>query len=897
MEKLARATQKIILQRPQSALIALGILAYWPIGLFQHRLKWDMIDTQWPWRYLMGESLRAGEFPLWNPFQQLGYPIHADVRSVWNPEALLTSWVFGPGPLALHLILLAYLLLAGLGMYQLLLRWKLPLLDALTGGVVYMLCGYMVGQAQDMPRIAAAALLPWSVAAWLGMREQAGKWKAALLFGFWMYAQLSAGYQAIAIIINYLFLLLFALEIGKLLSHKKSVWPLFKSHVIGYGTLVLLSLPMLYSLWESAPFVARFGEGVTEEQALNHPFSPASFLSFFSPWAVTVDHPIFQTDVSMRNAFLGIVGLLLMTVGILRWKTLDRSLRGLMGFGILAILPALGHFTPVRMWLYHHIPLFNLFKTPAYFILFFLFAAIVVAANSLRLVEGIRLKKLPGLLLVFSVLCGWMAYRSGSVDPGSSEVWRRMAWQLGVSTILLLPLAWKGSLCIWRWVWIAEMVVALQFNLPETAVEVRSPSSYSQYYEHLPHGFALQPQQILEEQSEINMSFPGIFRNNGVFQKRISPAGFNSFYFDQLNALERDSSRYQRLLRLPPAFWETRQGDTLIEGNGFPPMEWIALQAHEIQLKTLADQSGRLHLLQSKYPGWQVTIDTEPQALAETTGMFLAVDVPAGEHYITFSYRHPTILKLLAFSGSLWLLLSGGLLWTIFGRTWALSIIASVLLLLLAGVQWHGWQKKRHAAQIKMIEQERGAAFLLGIGEDMSRDWGPGWNPFGAPWNGSLNNWKSYLEELPRDTILFVQASARHAALWEMVDNHYPHRLKESSNNSQIAWKLLYRDEKLQEEWHALRSSAEAFLTAGNLELPEGSHTLLLRWRSATPIPSSCRWVAELPEADLWYGVAPASGFMELQLQAHPTGNLKLYLWNPEMESLPAVEYQYAIYP
>ena len=856
-----------------------------------------MIDTQWPWRYLMGESLRAGEFPLWNPFQQLGYPIHADVRSVWNPEALLTSFVFGPGPLALHLILLGYFLLAGLGMYKLLLRWKLPLWDALAGGAVYMLCGYMVGQAQDMPRIAAAALLPWSIGAWIGMREDAGKWRPALWFGFWMYAQLSAGYQAIAIIVNYLFLLLFVQELWWLICAKKSVWPLFKRHIMGYGILVLLSLPMLYSLWESAPYVARFGEGVTEEQALNHPFSPASFLSFFSPWAVTVDHSIFQTDVSMRNAFFGIIGLLLMVVGMLRWKSLDRSLRGMVGFGLLAVLPALGHFTPVRMWLYHHIPLFNLFKTPAYFILFFLFAAIALGAYSLRFVDGVRLKKLPWMLLVFAVFCGWMASRSNAIDPVTNAIWGRMAWQLGASSVLLLPLAWKGSLVMWRWIWIAEMVLALQFNLPETAVEERSPESHSQFYAHLPHGFALQPQQRLAEQSEMKMSFPGIFRNNGVFQKRISAAGFNSFYFDQLNELERDTLQYQRLMQLPPAFWESPQGDTLTEGNGFHPIEWMALRPHKIKLKVRTEQEGRLHLVQSNYPGWQLSVDGQPQDIAQTAGMFLAVDVAAGEHNISFSYHNKPILLLLVFSGSLWLLLSLYLLWTYCGRTRALAVSTGVLLLVLGGGQWHQWQNKKRQAEWRKIEQERDHAFLLGIGEDMATNWGVGWNPFGTAWNGGLNSWKVYLENLHRDTILFVQASARQPALWEMVNFYYPQQLKGHTTDAGLAWKLIYRKEVVQEEWHALSTAQDAFLMAGNERLSKGSHTLLLRWRSALPIPSSCRWVAELAEAQLWYGVDPASGFMELQLDEHPPGSLKLYLWNPELEALPAVEYQFAIYP
>ena len=65
--------------------LVVSIAAYWQIAFLQYSVQWDMLDCFLPWRYFVGESLQNGNLPFWNPYQHLGYPIHADLRSVWYP--------------------------------------------------------------------------------------------------------------------------------------------------------------------------------------------------------------------------------------------------------------------------------------------------------------------------------------------------------------------------------------------------------------------------------------------------------------------------------------------------------------------------------------------------------------------------------------------------------------------------------------------------------------------------------------------------------------------------------------------------------------------------------------------------------------------------------------------
>src|SRR3954466_14062687 len=78
------------------AFLAIAVLAFWQISFFIHPVKWDMIDCYYPWRFHIGECLQHGKFPFWNPYQDLGYPIHADPSSgAWYPFVWIIGYFFG----------------------------------------------------------------------------------------------------------------------------------------------------------------------------------------------------------------------------------------------------------------------------------------------------------------------------------------------------------------------------------------------------------------------------------------------------------------------------------------------------------------------------------------------------------------------------------------------------------------------------------------------------------------------------------------------------------------------------------------------------------------------------------------------------------------------------------
>jgi len=101
-------------------MLVLAVAAYAPVACMQYALKWDMVDCYLPWRHFAADAFAHGTFPLWDPYQSLGYPIYGDLRSVFYPDALFAGiFLGGFGVRTLHVLFIVHLALAGTGMYLL----------------------------------------------------------------------------------------------------------------------------------------------------------------------------------------------------------------------------------------------------------------------------------------------------------------------------------------------------------------------------------------------------------------------------------------------------------------------------------------------------------------------------------------------------------------------------------------------------------------------------------------------------------------------------------------------------------------------------------------------------------------------------------------------------------
>ena len=123
-------------------------------------MKWDIMDLSLPWRHYLAECLQNGLLPLWNPFQNMGFPQMGHWET-WYPVSWVIGYLFGYNLLTLQYEFLLHVFIAGLGMYKLSGRYVQSKSARFFAAASFMLSGFFVSQAQHLGYIVAVAWMPF----------------------------------------------------------------------------------------------------------------------------------------------------------------------------------------------------------------------------------------------------------------------------------------------------------------------------------------------------------------------------------------------------------------------------------------------------------------------------------------------------------------------------------------------------------------------------------------------------------------------------------------------------------------------------------------------------------------------------------------------------------------
>ncbi len=113
-----------------------------------------------PWYAYLGEQLRTGHIPMWNPYQFAGTPFAADPESGWAYMPAMAFYTGLPLTAAANAFMAFHVLLAGLSTYALARSLCVPTVGALVSAIAYSYSGFFFGH-----NICCFAYS--SVAAWL----------------------------------------------------------------------------------------------------------------------------------------------------------------------------------------------------------------------------------------------------------------------------------------------------------------------------------------------------------------------------------------------------------------------------------------------------------------------------------------------------------------------------------------------------------------------------------------------------------------------------------------------------------------------------------------------------------------------------------------------------------
>ncbi len=678
---------------PVFLILLIAILAFWQVFFLQNGLKWDVIDSFLPARYFVSESLRNGTIPLWNPYLLLGTPNYGDMVSVWNPEVWIVSLFTSYSNITLQFIFVAYVFIAGWGMFKLLTHFKVLRSFALAGGVAYMLSGFMVGNAQNLSAIAGAAWIPFVILYYWRFLQDT-RWRTLFPVLFFLYLIIFNGYPGLTIILGYLLLSFFVVELIVKIRKKEKWIQFLKFHFFLGLLLSLISVVLIISFFQMSHFIGQYGGGALKWAEM-HPFSPRALITFLLPLAGVKSPDYFGTDISMTNAFVGILTLIFFTGSLFLKK--NRFLWIITLFGLFSLLASFGEYLPVRGWLFRYIPMMNVFRYPAFFRLFVIFAVVFSAFYYLEILLSKREKVLLISTIIVSVLLIYFAIthfsdvyfaklnlfdfsipfseRLAQLSRNDS-IFFQSVFQIGF--IGLSAILWflfrKKPACNWilSVLVITDLLIATQINSSFTVYSNKKPVELAEKLSELPMGYPLPNQREVTYNTEQSGEFLPVWRNTNLFHKRVSPYGFGSFFLNDF-AFFTDSfpAFSQKVFHHPTAYLSShilplqKMDDTCSDKNAlfvsqsifekYKPyfgkaktgtqekIAWQKFTPNHIKLTVTTPSPQILVLMQNYFPYWQATIDGKPAEIFLTNRTLLSTFISKGQHLVEFRFSLPLV--------------------------------------------------------------------------------------------------------------------------------------------------------------------------------------------------------------------------------------------------------------
>ena len=367
----------------QLALAVLAVLAFWSAAA----LVWPLTDSVVPWdsknhfypmlRYL-GAALEHGELPLWNPYHFSGHPSVADPQSLlFTPTMLLLAWLVpSPSMQLFDAVVFAHLLPGAIAMLLLFRRRGWHPAGAVVAAFVFILGGSASARLQHTGIIFSYGFFPLGL---LLLEEALGRrsYLYAVLFSI-VAAMMTVGRDQVA----FLCALTLAAAALTALWQAPERLSFIRSRlgvvaVMSAVGAALLAVPLVLTMQFLATSTRpSFGYGVAAMGSLP-PESLATvfFSNVFGSLRTTYDYwgPDFTslaeatwTDRATNYLFVGTLpALLLIWHGIAGRRLFAREFRFFLIVGLVALVYALGRYTPIFALVFDHLPGIALYRRPA----------------------------------------------------------------------------------------------------------------------------------------------------------------------------------------------------------------------------------------------------------------------------------------------------------------------------------------------------------------------------------------------------------------------------------------------------------------------------------------------------------------------------------------------------
>lgn len=509
--------------------------------------------------------------PFWNPFQRLGYPGYCDLQSgMWYP-VLWFIQLFGTYDITSLIVeSVSCFLIAGWGMFKLSKSLHRCERTASILAVSYALSGFMVGSAQLMVFLIGVAWTPWifwSLLQWL--RE--ASMRHALWLAVFIMCNITGASPAFTIVWMYIIPVAVLVHWFMHRNTKGYTRQILLSGLASLALLMALLLPFVISFIDFFPYFNRTGKLAYADMIIN-PFVWSDYISFLFPYSVLSDHAMFQvTDLSLRNGYIGLVGILFFLLFFAEGALTKRSTLWWLAGCCLAMWLALGDYSGIYQWVYH-LPGFGLFRHPAFFRGFGMLCMLVLAGYTLalQLSTDKASRKLSYLFASFAFVSATVAVIAftqttpEAIAKSIDEILSRFEFPAsGFRSMLFINACLVASLCALAWIagyvlpgriytllmglTLVDFFIQTQLTAPTTLHHVIPYSSARDYFESLelmpPHDqrFNSMPLNTPDEIKNL-LQTEGLDRNLATFNHVVSSDGENPMRFRAFDAAKKNGT-------------------------------------------------------------------------------------------------------------------------------------------------------------------------------------------------------------------------------------------------------------------------------------------------------------------------------------------------------------------
>ena len=683
----------------------IAIIAYWNVATCKQTLKWDMIDGNYPFQVFQSQVEHNGEIPLWDPYTYLGNAMHSKMQQYY-PIRFISSKISIYTLQKLNWEFVLHIILAGIGMFLFLKRLSFSKLIALIFGISYMLSGFFSGNAQHMGWIVSGALLPFVLLTYYNLISSP---KLATLFQFSLVfiSFILGGYPAFSIVICYVIGIYFCYICIQLVWNKnyKELIPIIKYHTFFILIFGILLGVAIVSYSDMVSMITR-GNGITLESALFGSLRPIHFLTFFFPLLIAFQKGNFwELDPSLMNMYIGGICIFLSIYSIRYIR--NKNILLLWIFTLFFMAMSMGNDLPLRSVFYNYIPLFNIFRMPSLFRLFFIFTLIILAAYSFKnIVETIPHRRLLIISTIISVL---IFIRTITLLLPLFDVYKitssnNFTTLLSIKQILVIHLFIASCFgIIWSIVMyyaslfkkpskqfaiiviglcmVGDMIVSTKMNMPITVTNPLNLISVQNKVNSLPTQTSLidiQEKAYSQYSKELSLVSP-LWRNNQLLYKKRSYDGYTSFVYKTTEDLERskifDSVKSYPLIYFPSKIYSEKdsifdysQGKIATLRNEILHNQSFQTKNSSITLKysktndfifdVYTKESSPIVFMQNYYPGWKAFIIKKEVPIIIANYCCMGIVMPRGNCEIRFTYApKQAILWYYIYEVSLYILI------------------------------------------------------------------------------------------------------------------------------------------------------------------------------------------------------------------------------------------------